>query len=196
MPYAEFEAMLELLAMLVFNWRTGTLMLLLVVAAVSDCRSHRIPNRLVLAGLLFGVLYNTAFPASPRDNLLFPLAGIGLGLFLFLPFYLLRVMGAGDVKLMAMVGAFLGPGETFYVMLASMVVAGVLAVCYVLAKGTAARMLGNVTNLFQRGLLGVLAGTAPNLRIEAGQTAGKLPYGVAIAVATSGYLVSHQLGFL
>lgn len=196
MPSGEFQALLVLLAMLIFNWRTGTLMLLLIVAAVFDCRSHRIPNWLVLAGLLFGVLYNTAFPASPRDNMLFPLAGIGLGLLLFLPLYLLRVMGAGDVKLMAMVGAFLGPDETFYVILASMIVGGVLAVGYVLAKGAAARMLRNFANLFQQSFLSVLAGTAPNLRIEAGQTAGKLPYGVAIALGTSGYLVLHQLGFL
>ena len=44
MPYQEFEAMLGLLARLVFDARTGGLMLLLVIAAVCDYRTHRIPN--------------------------------------------------------------------------------------------------------------------------------------------------------
>lgn len=196
MPYTEFEALLELLAMLVFDWRTGMLILLLIIAAISDVRSHRIPNWLVIFGMLFGVIYNTAFPHSPYDNILFPLAGLGLGLLLFLPLYLLRVMGAGDVKLVAMVGAFLGPGDTFYAMLASMIAGGALAIGYVLAKGVATRMLRNLSTLFQLGFLSVIAGTAPNLQIDASQSAGKLPYGVAIAAGTIAYLVLHQLGFL
>jgi prepilin peptidase CpaA len=196
MSSTEFQALIELLAMLVFDWRAGMLILLLIGAAISDYRSHRIPNWLVLAGMLFGVIYNTVFPHSPRDNMLFPLAGLGLGFLLFLPLYLIRVMGAGDVKLMAMVGAFLGPGDTFYAMLASMVAGGALAIGFVLAKGVATRMLRNIGTLFQMGFLSVIAGTAPNLQIEAGQTAGKLPYGVAIAAGTIAYLVLHQLGFL
>ncbi len=40
------------------------------------------------------------------------LAGLGLGLLIMLPLYMLRALGAGDVKLMAMVGAFLGPNAT------------------------------------------------------------------------------------
>ena len=38
--------------------------------------------------------------------------------------------------------------------------------------------------------------SAPDLRITSGASAGKLPYGVAIAIGTTGYLVLHQLGFL
>lgn len=188
--------MLELLAMLVFDGRTGILMLLLILAAISDCRFHRIPNWLVLGGLLFGVIYNTAFPPSPHDNILFPLAGLGLGLFLFLPLYLMRSMGAGDVKLMTMVGAFLGPGDTVFAVLASVITGGILAFCYVLAKGATARMRRNLGALFQQGFLSILAGAAPNLRIEADQSAGKLPYGVVIAIGTGAYLVLSQLGFL
>jgi prepilin peptidase CpaA len=196
MPDSEFKAMLELLAMLFFDWRTGMLMLLLAAAAVSDYRSHRIPNWLVLSGALFGVIYNTALPPSAHDNILFPLAGLGLGLLLFLPLYLVRIMGAGDVKLLAMVGAFLGPGETFYVALATMVVGGVLAILFVLVRGTALRMYRNLVSLFQLGFLSVAGGSKPDLQIGADMSAGKLPYGVPIAIGTIGYLALHQLGFL
>ena len=196
MSNAEFKAMLDLLSALFFNWRTGMLVLLLVGAAVCDFRTHRIPNWLVLSGTLFALIYNTVLPPWPRGTILFPLAGLGLGLLLFLPLYLLRAMGAGDVKLLAMVGAFLGAGDTLRVALASIVVGGVLAVLFALARGTAPRMFRNLASLFRFGYLEVLGGSAPNLRIAADVSAGKLPYGVAIAVGTIGYLVLRQLDFL
>jgi prepilin peptidase CpaA len=193
---SEFQAVLDLPAMLFFDWRTGILMLLLTVAAISDYRVHRIPNWLVLSGAVFGVIYNTALAPSPYANILFPLAGLGLGLLLFLPLYLIRAMGAGDVKLLAMVGAFLGPGDTFLAALASMIVGGVLSIMFVLVRGTARRLLHNLSSLFQLGLLSVAGGSKPNLQIEVDRSAGKLPYGVAIAIGTIGYLITDQLGFL
>lgn len=196
MPYQEFKAMLELLAWLFFDWRTGILIVLLIGTALSDYRSQRIPNWLVLAGALFGVIYNTALPPTPHDNILFPLTGLALGLLLFLPLYLVRAMGAGDVKLLAMTGAFLGPGDTFYAALATMIVGGVLAIVFVLARGTALRMFHNLASLFHFGFLSAAGSFKPSPQITAGASAGKLPYGVAIAIGTIGYLVLHQLGFL
>lgn len=196
MPHQEFKAMLDLLAMLFFDWRMGILVLLLTGAAISDYRSHRIPNWLVLSGALFGVIYNTALPPSPHDNILFPLAGLTLGLLLFLPLYLIRAMGAGDVKLLAMVGAIIGPGDTFHAALAIMIVGGVLSILFILVRGTALRMFHNLTSLFHVGFLSALGGSAPSLRITVGASAGKLPYALAIAIGTIGYMVFHQLGFL
>lgn len=195
MSDSEFKAMLDLLAMLFLDWRTGILMLLLTGAAISDYRSHRIPNWLVLFGALFGAIYNTALPPSPHENILFPLAGIGLGLLLFLPLYIIRAMSAGDVKLLAMVGAFLGAGETFHAALASMIVGGVLAILFVVVRGTAPLMFRNLVSFFQLGFLNAVGGSAPTLRISEGASAGKMPYGVAIAIGTIGYLVLHQLGY-
>ncbi len=196
MPNAEFNAVLDLLAMLFFDWRTGILILLLAGAAVSDYRTHRIPNWLVLSGALFGVICNTALAPSAYAHILFPFAGLALGLVLFLPLYLVRAMGAGDVKLLAMVGAFLGPGDTFRAALATMIVGGVLSIVFVLARGTARRMFHNLGSLFQVGFLSVAGGSKPDLRIGADVSAGKLPYGVAIAIGTIGYLITDQLGFL
>jgi prepilin peptidase CpaA len=187
--------MLDLLARFFFDWRTGMLVLLLTVAAVYDYRTQRIPNWLVLSGAVFGLIYNTVLPPFPHASILFPLAGIGLGLLLFLPLYLLRAMGGGDVKLLAMVGAFLGPQQTFYAALVSVIVGGVVSILYVLARGTALRMWRNLTSLLQLGFLGAISGSAPNLRVTADASAGKLPYGVAIAIGTIGYLVSDRLGF-
>src|SRR5687768_11743315 len=84
----------------------ATLLALLGSAMWCDIRTRRIPNKLVLVGLA------TSFVAQGLRGLdgtqawfLGTLAGFGL----LLPLYVIRAMGAGDVKLMAMVGSFLGP---------------------------------------------------------------------------------------
>lgn len=192
----EFKALLDLLGWLFFDWRTGIVILLLLVAALIDVRTRRIPNWLVAFGALYGVIYNTTLPPTPHDNILFPLMGLALGLMLFLPLYLLRVMGAGDVKLLGMVGAFLGPGDTFYAALATMIVGGALAILFVLAKGKLRLMFRNLASVFQLGYLNVASGSAPNLQVAAQTSVGKLPYAVAIAIGTIGYLILHQLGFI
>lgn len=195
MQFGELEAILDLLVMLFADWRIGALTGLLLLAAISDCRSHRIPNWIVLCGVSFALI-DQCVRWLPLEGPLFALAGLAVGFLLFLPLYLLRAMGAGDVKLLAMVGAFLGPADTFRVALATMVVGGAMAITFVLVKGTAVRMVHNLTSLFQVGLIDVLGGHAPNLRVPSTASAGKLPYGVAIAVGTIGYLVFQQLGFI
>lgn len=196
MSDSEFKAMLELLSMLVLDWRTGILFGLLLIAAITDYRTHRIPNWLVLSGALFGVIYNIAVPPFLHASWLWPLQGLGLGFVVFLPLYLLGVMGAGDVKLMAMVGAIIGPIDTVWVLLYTMITGGVLSIVMVLARGTATRLWRNLSTLFQLGFLNMLSGVRPDLHIDARLSAGKLPYGVAIAIGTIGYLTLHQLGFL
>ena len=196
MAEAEFNAMLELMTSLLLSGRTGVLLLLLVTAAVIDSRSHRIPNWLVLSGALYALVFNTLFPPWHNGTVLFPLAGLGLGLAMFLPLYLLRAMGAGDVKLLAMCGAFLGPNEIWRAALVVLITGGLLGVVFVLANGTALRVYQNLTALFRVGLFTTLGGGAPSLRIPASVSAGRLPYGVAIAVGTVAYLVLHQLALL
>jgi prepilin peptidase CpaA len=196
MSDSEFNAVLELLTSLVFDWRTGVLFLFLIAAAVIDIRSHRIPNWLVLSGALFGIIYNVSFLPFLPMGVLWPLEGLGLGFIAFLPLYLLGVMGAGDVKLMAMVGAFVGPRDMIWVLLYTMMAGGVLSILLVLARGTAGRMFYNISTLFRLGFLNAVSGGRPDLQIEATVSAGKLPYGLAIAVGTIGYLILHQLGLV
>ena len=196
MADAELNAMWELLASLLLSGRTGVLLLLLATAAVIDFRSHRIPNWLVLTGAVYALIFNTMFPPWLHGTVLFPLAGLGLGLAMFLPLYLLRAMGAGDVKLLAMCGAFLGPNEIWRAALVVLITGGLLGVVFVLANGSALRVYQNLTALFRVGMFTTLGGTAPSLRIPVSVSAGRLPYGVAIAVGTTGYLVLHQLAFI
>lgn len=83
------------------------LLVILVVALVLDLRTHRIPNALSLGGAMLGLVSQaTLFGAS---GILVAGSGAAACLICFIPFYIGGGMAAGDVKLMAAVGAFLGP---------------------------------------------------------------------------------------
>ena len=182
--------------MLVRSPRTGVLVALLLIAAISDIKTGRIPNWLVLGGAAYGLLYNAFFPVFPRDiGLLFALGGLAVGLGALLPLYFVRVMGAGDVKLMAMVGAFLGASATVAAMLATLITGGFLAIAFALCSGRLGRLVHNVATMF-RGTLLTFASGVGGLTVHDGPSAGKMPYGIAIAAGTIGYMVLEQLGLI
>jgi prepilin peptidase CpaA len=197
MMLSEMTAMLELLQMLVLSPRTGVLMALLLVAAVIDIKTGRIPNWLVFGGALYALVYNTMSPLYARDiGILFALGGLAVGLVSLLPAYLFRVMGAGDVKLMAMVGAFVGAWATVGAVLATLVAGGVLALALAMSSGRTVRLLRNVAAVSRGTIVTITTGIGGLAAVHDGQSAGKMPYGVAIAVGTIAYLVLSQLGFV
>ncbi len=176
---------------------------LLAWAVASDVRSRRIPNKLVLLGLVSGLaLQATVTPGAglfsePFGALGMLKAGAGmlLGLLLLLPMYALGAMGAGDVKLMAMLGAFLGPLDILGAGLASVLAGGVLALLVALFQGSLRKVAGNVKLMVLGSVLrGMSGGSA---RIDAPSAAtGQLPYAVAIATGTVCYLLlTRYLGW-
>jgi prepilin peptidase CpaA len=88
------------------------LILFLAVAVYFDFRYHRIPNVTALAIGSMGLFGHLALDGLHGAQ--FALGGLGLGMGFLLPFYVLGGMGAGDVKLMGAIGAFLGPQQTLF----------------------------------------------------------------------------------
>jgi prepilin peptidase CpaA len=110
-----------------------------------------------------------------------------------LPFYFIGAMGAGDVKLMGMVGVGLGPGGVLSAAVLTFLIGGLLALVLASARGTLVRMLSNVRAM----LFGAFATLAIQRKAEVvapAVSAGRLPYGVAIALGTVMYVVLLQLG--
>lgn len=114
---------------------------------LQDLRSGIIPNALILGGLICGltnrILSVLPPPSSgPGSGLPGPgllaacLPGFLLPLLLLCPLVLLRMMGGGDVKLLSVIGLFLGPGPVLKVMLRSLLVGGVVSLIMVLRQGT------------------------------------------------------------
>ncbi|HEY0589854.1 MAG TPA: prepilin peptidase [Pseudoduganella sp.] len=169
---------------------------LLAAAVACDVRSRRIPNTLVLLGMLAGLaLQATVTPGAGLFSepfgalgLLQGGAGMALGLLLLLPMYALGALGAGDVKLLAMIGTFLGPLDIVGAGLASVLAGGVLALLVSLFQGSLRKVGANVKVMVLGSVLrGIAGGSA---RIDAPPAAtGQLPYAVAIASGTAGYLL-------
>src|SRR5215208_4679040 len=87
----------------------GVLMALLAWACAADLRRRRIPNVLVLTMLATGLALSLAPRTDATPGMLGALRGFALGLVIWLPFHTLGLLGAGDVKLIAAAGAWLGP---------------------------------------------------------------------------------------
>ncbi|GAB1393742.1 hypothetical protein MASR1M60_19060 [Rhodocyclaceae bacterium] len=93
------------------------LAILLGLASWHDVNHQRIPNRLVAAGTVWAFAAHALLPGGsgflslPAGGLGLPaaLGGLLIGGLLLMPLYGLGTMGAGDIKLLAMLGAFLGP---------------------------------------------------------------------------------------
>jgi prepilin peptidase CpaA len=186
---------MQLTDMLSTNPRAGVLIALLVAAAVIDYRSYRIPNWLTFGGMLLGLICSVVLPSLHDTGFLWALGGLGVGFGVMLPLHVLRILGAGDVKLMAMAGAFLGAVGTLYAILFTFIAGGILAIALALTHGALVRMLGNVKNVVQFMTFSVMGGVRPASPIEAGASIGRLPYGISITAGTIAYLVARQLGY-
>ncbi|KFI05113.1 prepilin peptidase [Massilia sp. BSC265] len=162
-----------------------TLLLLLVVAAaINDLASRRIPNLLLLGGLA-GALVLHAVSPDPGAALLNSLGGAVTGLLIFMPFYLVRGMAAGDVKMMATVGAFTGPAVALQVAILAFCAGGVMALAFLLYRGRLGMALSNLWGLVKPALLRLPAVPA------AYESAGSMPYGLAIAAGTIYLLIGR-----
>lgn len=187
-------SLLDALTRLVTDPRSASLVTLLVVAGVIDFRTMRIPNWLTYGGAVFGLLFNAVVPAPVQPGVLWALGGLALGLVLLLPLYALRVMGAGDVKLMAMVGAFLGVSATLNAVVFTFIAGGAAALVFALWHRALGRMAVNVRELVQWMAFAAAAGLRPAAAAPAASV-GKLPYGISICVGTIASLVATQLGY-
>ena len=176
-----------------FSWDTIAaclpLLAMLVVAAVTDIRARRIPNWLTLSVAVAG-LAQSLTPwgvVGPSKSIL----GLALGFAVTFLLYILGGRGAGDVKLTAGIGAWLGPLPVLVVLMAAAIVSLVLALAQSMYQGRLLDLFRN-TGLMLVSLLNVRRLGAATV-IETGRrasTTGKpLPNAVCMLVATVGVVV-------
>jgi prepilin peptidase CpaA len=163
--------------------------LLAAFAAWTDLRWRRIPNWLTVPALLIGVIANTVL--AGWSGLKASLLGAALGLALLLPFVLLRSLGAGDWKLAGALGAFTGPALLVDLLLASILVAGVMAVVLVIYKGRTRQTVRNIGHILVSLVTFRLPGTQVSLD---NPDSLKIPYGVALAFSVVLYGVLWKMG--
>ena len=147
----------------------------LAAATVIDLRSRRIPNSLTGGMIVLGV----GFAAFGASGISMPasLLGLILGFLLMMPGYALGATGAGDVKLMAAVGAIIGPGLTVTAFLFTAIAGGVLAVVVAVRR----RQLG--ATFAGTGRL-IAAPTDARRQIRSAAPVRRFAYGPAIAIGS------------
>ena len=158
---------------------TAGALVLSVAGCATDLRSRRIPNLLTFGGALCAVGFHLV-SEGPWGAAL-SAAGWLVGVALFAPLFAVGGLGAGDVKLLGALGAWLGPGRTLYLALFTAIAGGVMALVVMVARGYSRSAGRNLLLMLTSWRLGIAA--VPGLTLE--DAAGpRLAYALPIAAGT------------
>jgi prepilin peptidase CpaA len=145
------------------------------VGVAIDLRTHRLPNPLTMGLAATGVAYAACGIGGLSIGA--SLAGLALGLALMLPGHLIGATGAGDVKLFAAVGAFIGPAHILTAFLYTALAGGGLAVMISILRKRFRQTVGSTARL-----IATAGANAPS--IESPVEHNRFAYAPAIAVGT------------
>jgi prepilin peptidase CpaA len=166
-------------------WTAWLVSALLVEAAIIDGLKLKVPNWLTFHLAAGGMAFATY--TGGAHGLAWSLGGLALGLALLMPLYMIGGMGAGDVKLLAGVGAWMGPSIVLGSFVVSALVGGVIAVAMVVRAGEVAKHWAMFHSIGQE----ILAIRSPErlseIAAERKPTMMLLPYGIPIAIGSIGY---------
>jgi prepilin peptidase CpaA len=155
----------------------GILLSLLIAACITDLRERRIPNKLVLALIVGGLLFNAFTTSSVAAVGRAGMAGL-FGLAIWLPLYAFRMLGAGDVKFFAAACFWLTPAQVGHAALYTALAGGALSVFWLLVEYGPAYGLARA----------VFVSRAPIAAVRSrvgGPARRHVPYGIAMAVGVA-----------
>ena len=179
-----FESMME-------NWPYWVVTVFVIVAAYIDGKLLKVPNKItypmIIAGWVYSIITYQLAGEGWYMGLLWSLAGTVVGLLTLLPAYAIGGMGAGDVKMMAAVGAWVHVVTTFYAFCVSAIVGAVIAIIMIVVSGDTKKhwaqaqfILNEIMTVKDPEKLAALAAKRkPKMRL--------LPYGIPLAIGTVMY---------
>jgi prepilin peptidase CpaA len=154
--------------------------ILLTMACITDLRTRRIPNVLTVSAVIAALLFHLITGGWSAAG--WSVAGCLLGAALFFPMFALRGMGAGDVKLLAAIGAWLGPGQVAMVAIMTSIAGGVIGVLVALGHGYLKTAVSNIWLLLMSWRV---TGVKPVESVTLQGTRGpRLAYAFPIAIGT------------
>jgi len=164
----------------------------ILYASWVDYSERRVPNWLNAAIALAGLIMQYAF---------FGWTGVGIGLLgllvgfgvLIIP-WAMHGMGAGDVKLMAAIGAWLGPWLTLVSFAVGAVIGGAAALVMIFSTGRAIHAYTNMQTIMNKCRRLDTAFSNYGGAKTFGDTSQLLPYGVPLTVGTIGVLLTYYFG--
>jgi prepilin peptidase CpaA len=153
----------------------ATLVVGALVATVVDIRTRRIPNELTAA--LAGIGVGLAATGVSGVSVWASMAGFALGLALMMPGHALGATGAGDVKMMAAVGAVVGPATVVSAFLFTAIAGGVLAVAVAARRRRLAATIAGTGRL-------IAAPADAKQEIRSASASSRFAYGPAIGIGS------------
>lgn len=157
----------------------GAAVALSLAGCFTDLRSRKIPNLLTFGGAICAVGFHLVVggPWSAATSV----GGWLLGVLLFAPVFAVGGLGAGDVKLLGALGAWIGPGRVLYLALFTAMAGGVMALVVMLARGYSRTVGRNLMLMATSWRLGIAA--VPGLTLE-DAPGPRLAYALPIAAGT------------
>ena len=151
-----------------------------IVACAFDVRTRRIPNALTFSAALAGLLFHVTVSGTAGAQL--AAGGWVVGLLLLLPYFVLGGMGGGDVKLVAALGAWLGPAQAFELAIIAGLAGGVFGLIVAASHGYLTRAITNVITMFRFwGRVGIKP--VPGFTLES-SSAPRLAFAIPILAGT------------
>jgi prepilin peptidase CpaA len=178
----------ELMASMADNWPYWVVTIFVIVAAYIDGKELRVPNKItypmIIAGWIYSMISYSMSGEGWMTGLGWSLAGTAVGLATLLPAYSIGGMGAGDVKMMAAIGAWVYCETTFYAFCVSAVVGAVLAVAMILMSGSGKKHFDQFFFIFNEIMTVRNPETLSTMAAERKSSMRLLPYGIPIAIGT------------
>ena len=176
----------------VFTHTDAVLLLgVLVAAAFIDIRTYRIPNALTVPAMVAGVLVHVFANGATWSVVGSALAGVVTPIVVLVPLHAMRLLGAGDIKLIAVVGAFLGAPAILLALLFVLAAGGVVAVAFAVWRKVLLRAVANIAVVTA---LAATGGVAQGRVLGASRgSAGRIPYAVSIVLGTTSFLVLREM---
>jgi prepilin peptidase CpaA len=193
----EIKTMSDVIATMAENWVYWAVSIFAIVAAYIDGKELRVPNKLTFPMIIAGWIWSSIYYGMEGDGwylgLAWSLAGTAVGIATLLPAYSVGGMGAGDVKMMAAIGAWVHCTITFYAFCVSAIVGAILAVAMVLMAGEGRKHFNQFFFIINEITTIKNPETLSEIAAERKQSMRLLPYGIPLAIGTVLYFAWNGL---
>lgn len=175
----------QLIAQFTENWAMWAVSITLVVAAIIDGMYLKVPNKITYPLIVSGWVYSAI--CGGTVGLGWSLAATFFGLALLFGLHLIGGMGAGDVKLLAGIAAFVHIEHTWYIFVATTIVGGIMALVQIALSGNWVKHWVQAQALLQEIATVRDADKLYEISQERKPRMLLLPYGIPMTVAAIGY---------
>lgn len=153
---------------------------LMTFALASDIRTYKIKNRLVSIFIVIGIAINVVLKG--KEGIGFSLIGMVVPIVVLFLLYYLKMLGAGDIKLFAAIGAIMGVKFILYAMVYSFLAGGMIALFIMLVRKNALQRFKYFTHYIKACMLSI--SLLPYNEFEDKANNGKFPFAYAIFCGT------------